>query len=55
MKQGKPIAAGKEMGKGLGRAGKDVRSGGQRKLSVPKATAETAKRKSNLRAEKQPQ
>src|SRR5579863_6392944 len=48
MNQGRPIAAGKEMGKGLGRGGKKVRE--SRRRSVLKATVETAKRKSRLRS-----
>ncbi len=54
MKEGKPIAAGKEMGKGLGRGGKDIGKGVKAAVS-PKSDSGDREKKAKADSEKQPQ
>ena len=54
MKKGKPIAAGKEMGKGLGRGGKDVGKGVKEAVS-PESDRGDREKKVQPESEKQPQ
>jgi len=54
MKQGKPVAAGKEMGKGLGRGGKDVGKGVKQAVS-PESDRGDREKKEQTETGKQPQ
>lgn len=54
MKKGKPVAAGKEMGKGLGRGGKDVGKGVKEAVS-PESDRGDREKKEQPETEKQPQ
>jgi peptidoglycan hydrolase-like protein with peptidoglycan-binding domain len=53
MKQGKPVAAGKEMGKGLGRGGKKF-GGAVKKAVTPDSDRGDREKKEKAEAEKQP-
>jgi len=54
MKQGKPVAAGKEMGKGIGRGGKDVGKGVKKAVS-PESDRGDREKKEQTETGKQPQ